>query len=75
MISDDIIDLGDRTLRCRRLEPQRSDGLERTALVFLHITPAVAAASIALSLPLGVGASVIASWTLLRRHPLALMRR
>ena len=36
MTSDAIIDLGDRTLRCRRLEPQRSDGLERTALVFLH---------------------------------------
>lgn len=36
MTSDDFIDLGDRTLRCRRLAPQRSDGLERTTLVFLH---------------------------------------
>jgi pimeloyl-ACP methyl ester carboxylesterase len=34
--SDDFIDLGDRTLRSRRLQPQRSDGLERTTLVFLH---------------------------------------
>ncbi|SJZ93488.1 Pimeloyl-ACP methyl ester carboxylesterase [Enhydrobacter aerosaccus] len=34
--SDDFIDLGDRTLRVRRLEPQRSDGLERTTLIFLH---------------------------------------
>jgi pimeloyl-ACP methyl ester carboxylesterase len=36
MGSDDFIDLGDRTLRCRRLAPQRSDGLERTTLIFLH---------------------------------------
>ena len=36
MSSDDFIDLGDRTLRSRRLVPQRSDGLERTTLVFLH---------------------------------------
>jgi pimeloyl-ACP methyl ester carboxylesterase len=33
---DIFIDLGDRTLRARRLEPARSDGLERTTLVFLH---------------------------------------
>lgn len=33
---DDLIDLGDRSLRVRRLAPQRSDGLERTVLVFLH---------------------------------------
>jgi len=46
-----------------------------TALVFLRITPAVAAQSILLALPLGIGASVIASWGLLRRHPLALIRR
>jgi pimeloyl-ACP methyl ester carboxylesterase len=34
--SDQSIDLGDRTLRVRRLAPQKSDGLERTTLVFLH---------------------------------------
>ena len=33
---DALIDLGDRSLRVRRLVPQRSDGLERTTLVFLH---------------------------------------
>ena len=33
---DDLIDLGDRRLRVRRLNPRRSDGLERTTLVFLH---------------------------------------
>ena len=36
MSSDDFIDLGDRRLRVRRLLRQRSDGLERTTLVFLH---------------------------------------
>ncbi len=34
--NDQFIDLGDRTLRVRRLAPQRTDGLERTTLVFLH---------------------------------------
>ena len=33
---DQFIGLGDRTLRVRRLTPQRTDGLERTTLVFLH---------------------------------------
>ncbi len=33
---DEAIDLGDRILRARRLVPVRSDGLERTTLVFLH---------------------------------------
>ena len=36
MTSDDFIELGDRTLRSRRLTPQRNDGLERTTLIFLH---------------------------------------
>jgi pimeloyl-ACP methyl ester carboxylesterase len=35
-VSDELIGLGDRTLRVRRLAPQRSDGLERTVLLFLH---------------------------------------
>ena len=34
--SDDLIDLGDRRLRVRRLTPGQGDGLERTTLVFLH---------------------------------------
>ena len=34
--SDEFIDLGDRTLRARRLVPKRTDGLDRTTLVFLH---------------------------------------
>ena len=35
-MDDELIDLGDRRLRVRRLEPQKTDGLERTTLVFLH---------------------------------------
>lgn len=34
--ADNLIDLDDRRLRVRRLEPKASDGLERTTLVFLH---------------------------------------
>jgi pimeloyl-ACP methyl ester carboxylesterase len=33
---DQLIDLGDRRLRTRRLTPRDSDGLQRTTLVFLH---------------------------------------
>lgn len=33
---DERIDLGDRSLRVRRLYPAQDDGLERTTLVFLH---------------------------------------
>jgi putative ABC transport system permease protein len=46
-----------------------------TALVFLRITPAVVVQSVLLAMPLGVAASLVASWTLLRRHVLALIRR
>jgi putative ABC transport system permease protein len=46
-----------------------------TALVFLRITPAVVLQSVLLALPLGIVASLAASWTLLRRHVLALIRR
>ena len=35
-LPDDLIDLGDRRLRTRRLVPRLSDGLERTTLVFQH---------------------------------------
>jgi pimeloyl-ACP methyl ester carboxylesterase len=34
--SDAFLDLGDRTLRARRLVPATDDGLQRTTLVFLH---------------------------------------
>ena len=33
---DQRVDLGDRILRVRRLVPTKTDGLERTTLVFLH---------------------------------------
>jgi putative ABC transport system permease protein len=46
-----------------------------TALVFLRITPHVVIQSLVLAVPLGVAASLIASWTLLRRPLLALIRR
>ena len=46
-----------------------------TALTFLRITPRVAVQSLALAVPLGIAASLIASWTLLRRQLLALIRR
>lgn len=36
MSLDAFADLGDRRLRYRRIEPQKSDGLDRTTLVFLH---------------------------------------
>jgi pimeloyl-ACP methyl ester carboxylesterase len=36
MASDQLLDLGDRALRVRRVTPQRTDGLDRTTLVFLH---------------------------------------
>jgi len=46
-----------------------------TSLIFLRITPPVVAQSIAIAIPLGILASVAASWTLLRRELLALIRR
>ena len=36
MTTDQVIDLDDRRLRVRRLVPRKTDGLERTTLVFLH---------------------------------------
>lgn len=35
-LPDALVDLGDRTLRVRRLAPAYDDGMERTTLVFLH---------------------------------------
>jgi len=46
-----------------------------TALVFVRITPQVAAVCVAIAVPLGVSATVIASWALLRRGGLRLARR
>lgn len=46
-----------------------------TALVFVRITPGVIVQSVLMAVPLGIAASLIASWTFLRRQPLALLRR
>jgi putative ABC transport system permease protein len=46
-----------------------------TALVFVRITPQVAAICVSIAVPLGVSATVIASWALLRRNGLRLARR
>lgn len=46
-----------------------------TTLTFLRITPAVVWQSLLLAVPLGIAASVLASWTLLRQRLLALIRR
>jgi len=46
-----------------------------TALVFVHVTPQVAATCVAIAVPLGVSATVVASWALLRRNGLRLARR
>ena len=46
-----------------------------TALVFVRISPTVAWQCVALAVPLGVLASIAASWTLLRREILLLIRR
>jgi ABC-type lipoprotein release transport system permease subunit len=46
-----------------------------TTLVFVRVTGSIALRSIALALPLGVAAGVGASWALLRRDILSLVRR
>jgi putative ABC transport system permease protein len=46
-----------------------------TALIFVHVTPGIVLRCLALALPLGVLAGVVASWTLLRRDVVALLRR
>jgi putative ABC transport system permease protein len=46
-----------------------------TALVFVRITPRVIGQSIVLALPLGIAASMLASWTLLRKQAYVLARR
>lgn len=46
-----------------------------TALVFVRITPRVALISAGIGVPLGAAATVLASWALLRRGGLRLVRR
>jgi hypothetical protein len=46
-----------------------------TALVFVRITPDVAALCLAIAVPLGAVATAAASWALLRRNALRLARR
>ena len=46
-----------------------------TALTFVRVTPGVAAICVAIAVPLGVSATVVASWALLRRNGLRLARR
>ena len=46
-----------------------------TALVFVRITRDVAGMCVAIAVPLGAGATVVASWALLRRNGLRLARR
>jgi ABC-type lipoprotein release transport system permease subunit len=46
-----------------------------TTLIFVRITPRIAVRCVLLAVPLGVLASVISSWTLLRSNVLDLARR
>jgi hypothetical protein len=46
-----------------------------TTLVFVRVTPRIAARCVAVALPLGLTAGLLASWTLLRRPVLDLLRR
>jgi putative ABC transport system permease protein len=46
-----------------------------TALVFVHVSPQIVLRSVLLAVPLGMLASVVSSWSLLRREALALARR
>ena len=46
-----------------------------TALVFVRVTPALAWRAVAVAAPLGIAAGLAASWTLLRRNILSLLRR
>jgi putative ABC transport system permease protein len=46
-----------------------------TALVFVRVTRSIALKSIAVSVPLGILAGLVGSWTLLRRDVLALLGR
>ena len=53
------------------LEEQKYD----TALIFVRVTPSIALRAILVAAPLGVVAGLGASWTLLRRDILSIIRR
>ena len=42
-----------------------------TALVFVHVTPKVALRSVLVAVPLGILASLLSTWSLLRREDFA----
>jgi len=46
-----------------------------TALVFVRVTPSIAARSVLIAAPLGIVAGIAASWTLLGRDVLSIVRR
>jgi ABC-type lipoprotein release transport system permease subunit len=46
-----------------------------TLLIFVRVTPGVAAQALAIAIPLGAAATVVASWVMLRRNGLTLARR
>jgi ABC-type antimicrobial peptide transport system permease subunit len=46
-----------------------------TALLFVQVTPSVGLTCVLIAIPLGVSATVVASWLLLRRNALRLARR
>jgi len=46
-----------------------------TALVFVRVTPSIALRSVLIAAPLGIVAGIAASWTLLRRDVLSIVRR
>jgi predicted lysophospholipase L1 biosynthesis ABC-type transport system permease subunit len=46
-----------------------------TSLIFVRVTPSIAWRSIAVALPLGMAASLLASWALVRSNTLTLVRR
>jgi len=46
-----------------------------TSLIFVRVTPSIAWRSIAVAIPLGMAASVLASWALVRSNTLTLVRR
>jgi len=46
-----------------------------TALVFVRVTPSIAVRAVLIAAPLGIAAGIAASWTLLRREVLSIVRR
>jgi putative ABC transport system permease protein len=60
---------------CERIVNRVFQARYDTTLIFLHVTPSIALRSVALAVPLGIVAGLAASWTLLRRSILSLVRR